>query len=65
MMTAPFNDLTQTFSEQRKVRIEKGSDLLIMEYDLLAQLRKDRELTQAELAEILDIRQSAISKLES
>jgi DNA-binding XRE family transcriptional regulator len=45
--------------------IEKGKELLLMEVDLLAKLRKDRELTQEELADILEIRQSAISKLES
>ncbi len=36
-----------------------------MEYDVLSQLRKDQELTQKELADILEIRQNAISKLEN
>ncbi len=55
----------ENFSEERKARIEQGQALLLMEYDLLSQLRKDRDLTQKELADILEIRQSAISKLES
>jgi transcriptional regulator with XRE-family HTH domain len=38
---------------------------LKMEYGLLSDLRKDQDITQKELSEILEIRQSAISKLES
>ncbi len=55
----------ENFSEERKARIEQSQKLLLMEYDLLSQLRKDRDLTQKELADVLEIRQSAISKLES
>ena len=36
-----------------------------MEYELLSQLRKDQNLTQKELADVLEIRQAAISKPES
>ena len=63
-MARPLSELTQNFSEERKARIEKGGDLLLMEYDLVSELRQDRELTQKELAEILEVRQSAVSKLE-
>jgi DNA-binding XRE family transcriptional regulator len=45
--------------------IEKGKELLLMEVDLIAKLRKDRELTQEELATIMEIRQSAISQIEN
>jgi DNA-binding XRE family transcriptional regulator len=45
--------------------IEKGKELLLMEVDLIAKLRKDRELTQEELANIMEIRQSAISQIEN
>jgi DNA-binding XRE family transcriptional regulator len=45
--------------------IEKGKELLLMEVDLIAKLRKDRELTQEELAAIMEIRQSAISQIEN
>ena len=64
-MAKPFSELTKNFSEERKAVIEKETQLLRMEYDLLSKLRKDRNLTQQELAEILEIRQSAISKLEN
>ncbi len=45
--------------------IEKGKELLLMEVDLISKLRKDRELTQEELAAIMEIRQSAISQIEN
>lgn len=45
--------------------IEKGKELLLMEVDLISKLRKDQELTQEELAEIMEIRQSAISQIEN
>jgi transcriptional regulator with XRE-family HTH domain len=64
-MAKPFSELTKNFSPKRKAKIEKETQLLRMEYDLLSELRKEQELTQKELADILEIRQSAISKLES
>ncbi len=64
-MAKPLSELTKDFSPERKVRINKGGELLLMEYDLVSKLRKDQELTQKELADILEIRQSAVSKLES
>ena len=64
-MAKPFSELTKNFSEERKARIKKGTELLVMEHDLLAALRKDQALTQQELADILEIRQAAISKIES
>jgi DNA-directed RNA polymerase specialized sigma subunit len=45
--------------------IEKGKELLLMEVDLISKLRKDRELTQEELAAMMEIRQSAISQIEN
>lgn len=64
-MSKSFSELTKNFSSERKAKIKKGTQLLLMEYELLSQLRKDQDLTQKELADILDIRQAAISKLES
>jgi transcriptional regulator with XRE-family HTH domain len=64
-MAKPFSTLTKGFSKTRKARIEKETKLLKMEYGLLSDLRKDQDITQKELSEILEIRQSAISKLES
>ncbi len=63
-MAKPLSELTQNFSDERKARIEEGGNLLLMEYDLVSKLRQDRELTQKELADILEVRQSAVSKLE-
>ncbi len=63
-MAKPLSELTKNFSDERKARIEKGGALLLMEYDLVSKLRQDRELTQKELAGILEVRQSAVSKLE-
>jgi DNA-binding XRE family transcriptional regulator len=45
--------------------IEKGQELLLMEVDLISKLRKDQELTQEELAAIMEIRQAAISQIEN
>ncbi len=64
-MAKPFSNLTKGFSKARKARIEKETQLLKMEYGLLSDLRKEQDVTQKELAKILEIRQSAISKLES
>lgn len=64
-MARPFRELTKNFSPERKAKIKKGTELLLMEYELISQLRKDQDFTQKELADILDIRQAAISKLES
>jgi transcriptional regulator with XRE-family HTH domain len=64
-MAKAFSELTKGSSKERKALIEKETQLLRMEYDLLSELRKDEELTQKQLADILEIRQSAISKLES
>lgn len=63
-MAKKFSSLTKDFSKERQAKVDKETQLLRMEYDLLARLRKDRDLTQQELADILEIRQSAISKLE-
>jgi transcriptional regulator with XRE-family HTH domain len=45
--------------------IRKGKDLLMMEADVLATLRKHQKLTQTELAQILEVRQAAISQIEN
>lgn len=65
-MTAESIDkLYERMSEDDLRIIKRGSELLLLEYDLLSELRKDRDLTQTELAEILEIRQSAISQIEN
>ena len=65
MITDSKNPLYKNMSQEDMRIINKGKELLIMESDLIAKLRKDRELTQKELAEIMEIRQSAISQIEN
>lgn len=65
MATHPLSDLYKDMNEDDIRIIEKGKDLLLMEVDLISKLRKDEELTQKELADIMDIRQSAISQIEN
>lgn len=65
MTARPISELYEEFSAEELQSIRKGQELLLMEYDLISKLRKDQELTQKELADILAIRQSAISKIES
>lgn len=64
MGTVPFGELTKDFTEGDRQIVAKTKQVLFMEYDLVGQLRKDQELTQKEVAEIMEIRQAAISKLE-
>ena len=64
METVPFSELIKNFTEEDRQIVQKTKQMLFLEYNLVSQLRKDRELTQKELADILEIRQSAVSKLE-
>lgn len=64
METVPFSELTKDFTEEDRQIVEKTKQVLFMEYDLVSQLRKDQDLTQKEVAEIMEIRQAAISKIE-
>lgn len=65
MGTVPFSELTKDFTEEDRQIVEKTKQVLFMEYDLVAQLRKDQDLTQKEVAELMEIRQAAISKIEN
>jgi DNA-binding XRE family transcriptional regulator len=60
----PVSELYKGMSPEDLRVIEKGKELLLMEVDLISKLRKDQELTQEELADIMEIRQSAISQIE-
>ena len=64
-MAKPFSELTQHFTEEDQQIVAKETQLLRMEHDLISQLRKDSDLTQKELADIMNIRQAAISKIEN
>ena len=65
MSTAPIDDLYEGMDEEDLRIIEKSKEVLLMEVDLIAKLRKDQALTQKELADIMEIRQSAISQIEN
>ena len=64
-MAENFRDLLAGFSAEERALIDKEAQLLFLEYKVIAQLRKDQDLTQKELATILDIRQNAISRIEN
>jgi DNA-binding XRE family transcriptional regulator len=63
--TKPLSDLYKGMTKKDRRIISKGKELLLMEADVLATLRKSQKLTQTELAEILEIRQAAISQIEN
>lgn len=65
MGTVPFSELTKDFTEEDREIVQRTKQVLFMEYDLVAQLRKDQELTQKEVAELMEIRQAAVSKIEN
>ena len=64
MTARPIGELYKGMNEEDLRIIEKGKELLRMEVALLSELRKDHDLTQKELADIMEIRQSAISQIE-
>jgi DNA-binding XRE family transcriptional regulator len=59
------SELYAEFTPKEREHIEKGAQILLMEYELLSALRKSRDLTQEEVAAIMEIGQSAISKIET
>lgn len=59
-LTQKLNDLP----EDRRNRIIEASNLLHAEYLTLQELRKAVEMTQATLAETLDVRQSTVAQME-
>lgn len=65
MTVRDVDELFERMSDSDLQIIERGRELLLLECDLISQLRKERDLTQTELAEILEIRQSAISQIEN
>ena len=59
----PFNELTEEFPPERRRRIDGIKKELLAEMPL-PDLRRERALVQQELAGILKVNQSAISKPE-
>ena len=63
-MSIPFDGLMKEFPEDRRNRIIAEADRLESEYLTLQMLRKAKKLTQAQLADILNIRQATVSNME-
>jgi DNA-binding XRE family transcriptional regulator len=62
-MTRKFSDLTRKMSAKDRAEIKTRSKKLLAELPL-EQLRSARSLTQTNMAQILGVNQSAISKIE-
>lgn len=63
-MAKAFSDYLEKFTPEEREEIKAHTQLLVAEYELLSKLRKNRDLTQKELAELMEIRQASVSKLE-
>ena len=59
----PFKELTERFSPERLERVQKMSREMAAEMPL-HELRRARSLTQQDVAEVLDVQQPAVAKLE-
>jgi transcriptional regulator with XRE-family HTH domain len=63
-MAKAFETLLEAFTPEERAEIERHTQALVAEYELLSALRRRRNLTQEELAKLMDVRQASISKLE-
>lgn len=63
-MAKQFNDLMNTLSPERQERIEERAQTILLEM-ALQELRQTRELTQQQLADLLELNQAALSKMEN
>lgn len=63
-MAKNLNEIMQKLPRDRRAKIEARAAELIAEHMTLRDVRKARELTQEQMAELLGIRQDSISKLE-
>jgi DNA-binding transcriptional regulator YiaG len=63
-MGTTLKDKMARLAPERRARIEAEADRLHAEYQTLNDLRKARDLTQAQLAETLGIRQATVAQLE-
>lgn len=64
-MAKPFRRLVDDLPTERRERIEAQTRALIQEYELLKALRRDRHVSQKQLAELMGIRQASVSKIEN
>jgi DNA-binding XRE family transcriptional regulator len=63
-MTKPLDEILAALPPARRAQIEARSQEIMAEYMTLQDLRKALFLTQQQMAELLNIRQDSISKLE-
>jgi transcriptional regulator with XRE-family HTH domain len=63
-MAKPFKNLLKKMSPESQKKVREKADKLLKEV-LLRELRETRKITQEDLAEILEINQSSVSKIES
>ncbi|MCH7819423.1 MAG: helix-turn-helix transcriptional regulator [Candidatus Marinimicrobia bacterium] len=64
MMAKKFNDLTKDFTDEQRKLIEAEKSVILNSINL-QDLRKALKLTQIELAAVLNVSQTAVSKIES
>lgn len=64
-MPKSFRRLTEAMPAERRARIEGATEVLVAEHALLRTLRRSRAVTQAELADLMGVRQASVSKLEN
>ena len=63
-MAKSFNELKEKMSPQRREQIEDRAQAILISM-ALQELRQARHLTQQELANILNVNQAALSKMEN
>ena len=63
-MATTLRDKMAGLPAARRARIDAETDRLHDEYKTLQQLRKARDLTQAEIAKTLNIRQASLAQME-
>ncbi len=63
-MAKPFKELKEKMSPQRREKIEHRAQAMLISM-ALQELRQTRQLTQQELANILNVNQAALSKMEN
>ena len=63
-MAKPFKELKEKMSPQRREKIERRAHAMLISM-ALQELRQTRHLTQQELANILNVNQAALSKMEN
>lgn len=63
-MAKPFKNLLKKMSPESQKRIREKAGTLLKEI-LLKELRETRKITQEDVAEILQVNQSSVSKIEN